>query len=59
MGKVNSHNTGKVWKKKHLKVMGFSNILGEAEIHTISYKYKVKIKNNNNYIQKKLKVNVC
>ena len=45
-------------EKKHLKVMGFSNILGEAEIHTISYKYKVKIKNNNNYIQKKLKVNV-
>ena len=36
MGKVNSHNTGKVWEKsKHSKVLGFSNILGEAEIHTI------------------------
>ena len=34
MGKVNSHNTEKVWEKnKHSKVMGFSNILGEAEIH--------------------------
>ena len=35
MGKVNFHNTGKVWEKnKHPKVMGFSNILGEAQIHT-------------------------
>ena len=36
MGKVNSHNTGKVWEKnKHSKLMGFSTILVEAEIHTI------------------------
>ena len=36
MGNVNSHNTGKVCEKnKHLKVMGFSDILGEAEIHKI------------------------
>ena len=36
MRKVNSHNTGKVWEKsKHSKVLGCSNILGEAEIHTI------------------------
>ena len=36
MGKVNFHNTGKVWEKnKHPKVMGFLPILGEAEIHTI------------------------
>ena len=36
MGKVNSHNTGKVREKnKHHKVMRFSNILGGAEIHTI------------------------
>ena len=36
MGNVNSHNTGKVCEKnKHLKVLGFSNILGEAETHTI------------------------
>ena len=36
MGKVNPIIRGKVWKKnKHSKVMGFSNILGEAEIHTI------------------------
>ena len=36
MGKVNSHNTGKVWgKNKHCKVNGFSTILGEAEIHAI------------------------
>ena len=36
MGKVNSHNTGKVWEKnKHSKVMGFLIILGEAEIHTV------------------------
>ena len=36
MGKVNSHNTGKLWEKtKNSKVMGFSNILDEAEIHRI------------------------
>ena len=36
MGKVISHNTGKVLgKSKHSKVIGFSTILGEAEIHTI------------------------
>ena len=35
MGKVNSHNTGKVWQKKQTFQMGFSTILGEAEIHTI------------------------
>ena len=36
MGKVYSHNMGKVWEKnKHSKVMGFSTILGEADIHTI------------------------
>ena len=36
LGKVNFHNTGKVWaKNKHSKVMGFSTILSEAEIHTI------------------------
>ena len=35
MGKVDSHNTGKVWvKSKHSKVLGFCNILGEVEIHT-------------------------
>ena len=34
MGKVNSHNTGKVWGKKQT-FQSFSNILGEAEIHTI------------------------
>ena len=31
MGKVNSHNMRNF---SHLKVMGFSNILGEAEIDT-------------------------
>ena len=32
MGKVNSHNRRRVWEKsKHFKVIGFSNILGEAE----------------------------
>ena len=36
LGKVNFHNTGKVSEKnKHSKVMGFSTILSEAEIHTI------------------------
>ena len=36
MGKVDFHSTGKVWENnKHSKVMGFSNILDEAEIHTI------------------------
>ena len=36
MGKVNSHNTGKIWEKiKHSKVMDFTTILGKAEIHTI------------------------
>ena len=36
LGKVNFHNTGKVWEKnKHFKVMVFSTILSEAEIHTI------------------------
>ena len=35
LGKVNFHNTGKVWEKnKHSKVMGFSTILSEAEIHS-------------------------
>ena len=34
MNKVNRHNTGKVWEKnKHSKIMNFSNILGEVEIH--------------------------
>ena len=36
MGKVNSHNTGRVWgKNRHSKFVGFLNISGEAEIHTI------------------------
>ena len=37
LGKVNFHNTGKVWEKKnkYSKVMGFSNSLSEAEMHTI------------------------
>ena len=36
MEKVNSHSKKKnMGKHKHSKVMGFSNILGEAEIHTI------------------------
>ena len=34
MGKVNSHYTGKVWEKKQT-FQSFSNILVEAEIHTI------------------------
>ena len=32
-------------KNKHSKVMSFSNILGEAEIHTIPYKL---LRNPNN-----------
>ena len=41
LGKVNFHNTGKVWEKsKHSRVMGFSTILSEAEIHTISKIWK-------------------
>ena len=41
LGKVNFHNTGKVSEKnKHSKVMGFSTILSEAEIHTIPKKWK-------------------
>ena len=35
MGKVNSQNTGKILEKKYPKLMGFSNIWGEVEIHTI------------------------
>ena len=37
MGKVNSHNMGRVWGKTNIlfKLMDFLNILGEAEIHTI------------------------
>ena len=36
MVEVNSNNTGSVWEKSgHSKVRGFSNILGEAEIHAI------------------------
>ena len=34
MRKVNSHNTGKVWKKKQT-FQSFLNILGEAEIQAI------------------------
>ena len=36
IGKVNPHNNGdSMGKKKYSKVMGFLNILGEAEIYTI------------------------
>ena len=36
MGKVDFHSTGKAWwKQKHFKFVGFLNISGEAEIHTI------------------------
>ena len=35
MGKVDFHNTGKVWENKHFKFMGFLNISGKAEIYTI------------------------
>ena len=41
MGKVNFHNTEKVREKnKHSKVMGFSTILSEVEIHTITKIWK-------------------
>ena len=36
LGKVNSHNTGRVWENTNtLKLRGFLNILVEVEIHTI------------------------
>ena len=36
MGKMNSHNTGRVWEKnKHFKVTDLLKISGEAEIHAI------------------------
>ena len=35
MGKLNSHNTWRVWKKKYSKVIGFLKISGETEIYTI------------------------
>ena len=36
MGKMNSHNTGRVWEKnKHSKVTDLLKISGEAEIHAI------------------------
>ena len=35
-GKMNSHNTGRVWEKnKHSKVTDLLKISGEAEIHAI------------------------
>ena len=35
MGKVNSHNAGRLGKKKYYKITGFIKISSEAEIHTI------------------------
>ena len=35
MGKVDFHKTGKAWETKHFKFIGFLNISGEVEIHTI------------------------
>ena len=36
MGKMNSHNTGRVWEKnKHSKVTDLLKISGETEIHAI------------------------